>query len=90
MMDMALLFASMAVGVAYLCRLDGLNVRRHKVSILVHYVACFIAIANAGYHAWIQTWDVQDWAILIGCAAALIVSYSTWKNGPPKWVERGK
>lgn len=83
-MTFAVILLSIVVCMAYLCRLDGLRVFEHKASFIALHVALAGCSAAAGVHAWQGTLDVQDITGLFSAALWIVVSYHTWKSGPPE------
>ena len=87
-LNMILLILSVAMMVSIFCRLNLMEWKRHKSSVILFNVCLVGAVGSVAQHAWLNEVDLQDWAILVACGCWIWLSYATWKDGPPRYIER--
>jgi hypothetical protein len=87
-MNMVFLLLSVAAVVGIFCRLNKLDIRQHKLSVILFNVGMLGAVGSVGEHAWIDALDVQDGCILMACLSWVIVSYKTWQSDVPEYVNK--
>lgn len=85
-----LVLAGAAVGLfGTLCRLNALQYRAHRPSIVLMHVALAGASVMAGAHALGGDTDPGDVAIVAATLCWLRASYSTWRDGVPAIYHSG-
>lgn len=86
----ALLVAATAVPVCFglLCRMDGLNIKRHKAAFVGLHLGLFLASFAAFMNGLQGTVTHQDGFVLLGSASWLALSWRTWANGAPEHAKR--
>lgn len=72
----------------YVCRLDALHVREHRLAVILLHVALAIVTAWAGIQAWRSEAGPGELAGAAGALLWLINSWATWRNGPPAHTRR--
>lgn len=85
-----LLIAAMsaAIVVAYVCRLDWLQFRKHKLKVILFHVALMSCAGACGASAISGALSLQDIAGLAASAFWLWVSIPSWRHGPPSHVTK--
>lgn len=71
---------------AFVCRLDGMNWRNAKAA---HIVFHFLGLCYCGSAVFLHPEGSEAVAVALGLAFAglwLVVSYPTWRDGPPEHV----
>lgn len=72
---------------AFVCRLDGLRLFKHRLPVIVMHGSLAIACGAAMVHAWQGTTGVIDAAAVAGSLAWIVVSLKTWRQGVPRHFE---
>jgi hypothetical protein len=92
MRALEILVCALSVGCAfaYLCRLDGLQYKRHTLKTIVLHLALLMTALSSAFAAWGGDLSVQT---LAGAAAAgtwIWVSLPSWRFGPPSHVTKAQ
>jgi hypothetical protein len=88
-LDIVVMVLSLAFSAAFLCRLDGLDIWKDKLMVILFYVSCLGALIASARNAWEGFTDIHDVCIVMACAAYIGMSYKTWRTGPPSYIKRG-
>lgn len=89
-LHLILLVAAVVVSGAIVCRLDALQFKRHRWSVIGMHVALLVATASAGVHAWQRTTDVIDVCVVLAAGLWIWLSFPSWRLGVPVYMERHK
>lgn len=91
-LDMALLIFSAATFLPYVCRLNLLHYKTHKLRIIILHGALAAGAATAGLHAWQGDVGVLEWASVIAAASWIVTSFKTWGKGdvPLQFTKSGE
>lgn len=87
-MNLVLLAISIALVIGFFCRLNKLDIRNHRLGVILFNVGMMGSVGSAGIHAWTDTFDLQDVCVFIACACWIAISYRTWEKGPPDYVHK--
>ena len=83
------LILSAVLSVAYVCRLGLLDVRRHRLPVVLLHVAGLGTVFNAGLCAWKATTDLQDALSLAMAGIWIAISVWNWAGRvPDHWMRR--
>lgn len=74
----------------YICRLDLLQVTRHKLRVILLHVALTACAGAAGFAAYESALGLQDVAGLAAAITWLWVSLPTWRHGPPSHATKAQ
>lgn len=72
---------------AYICRLAMLSFKHNSPVIILFHMGLAIATGWAGYRAWIGDPQFGDVAAVIAAGCWIVISYPSWKYGPPSHYE---
>lgn len=81
--NLPLMISAIAIVGAYVCRLDALNVSKHRLSYILLHVLHAIAAGYVGLRAATDMADHDAWLVLSVSMIWILASYSRWKDGPP-------
>ena len=90
LLELLIVLISVATVAGYVCRLDGLRFRSHKLRVILLHVALMAGAGAAGFSAWGGHFDLQDFAGLASAIAWLWTSLPTWRHGPPSHVTKAE
>ncbi len=88
LIDWLFLCISVGIGFAYVCRADGLKLMKHKPEYLLFHLGMFGVTVFAGFDAAHGVTSVRTGCALLGAGMWLVLSFPTWRIGPPEHTLR--
>lgn len=88
LLDLLVFVASGACVLAHVCRLDALEIRRHRFSIVALHVGLAGVVFEAALNAAHGATDLQDVLAVVAAGSWIMVSRVSWSEGVPRHFER--
>lgn len=75
---------------AYICRLDSLQYKRHTLATIVLHISLFSCACASAFAAWDHNLSLQTLAGAAASAAWIWISLPSWRFGPPSHVTKAE
>jgi hypothetical protein len=82
------LILSLPACFALLCRMDGLNLKNHKIEYIGLHLCLFIGCVIAVAHSFQGAARPEDFAVVLATLCWIGISLHTWRVGIPDHVRR--